>query len=211
VLAAGPLAERPRFDPKAAARKMIDEAKKAAARDAGPESARAPWELDGRRWHCADRVSRNGRPVRWDGKILARVVDRIAALDPDGFAPPDWSQRSLVKVVGTAKGGPVFFTAVTGHEWVLTLKFRVPKGSIKPEWVESQLKLAAFHETSPPVLSDSPRVALMNYPGGVQEVVITACADDLDTPGFDAVLARAVAAFKKLGKGGALVKASELI
>jgi hypothetical protein len=51
----------------------------------------------------------------------------------------------------------------------------------------------------------------MNFPGGIQEVVITACHDDLDTPAFDAFLTRAAAAYRKIGKGGALVKASELL
>jgi excinuclease ABC subunit A len=220
MLAAGPHAERPRFDPKAAARKALDEVKKAAAngdgersgsgRGNGEHAAKAPWEVDGRRWHCRDRVARNGRPVRWDGRLLERVVDRVVTSDPAGFAPADWSQRSLVKVYGTGKGSPVFFTAITGNEWVLTLKFRVPRGAFKAEPLEAQLRLTPFHEAAPPVLSDAPRVSLMSFPGGWQEVVITACADDLDTPAFEAFLAKAVASFKKAGKGGALVTASEL-
>ncbi len=36
-----------------------------------------PWEIDGRRWHTVDRVGRNGKPCRWDGRILAEVIDRI--------------------------------------------------------------------------------------------------------------------------------------
>jgi excinuclease ABC subunit A len=216
VLADGPHAERPRFDPKAAAAKALDEVRKAAARngegngDAGAGAAKTPWEVDGRRWHCRDRVARNGRPVRWDGQILGRVVDRVVTSDPAGFAPPDWSQRSLVKVHGTGKGSPVLFTAITGNEWVLTLKFRVPRGAFKAEAVEDQLKLTPFHQATPPVLSDAPRVSLMSFPGGWQEVVITACADDLDTPAFEAFLARAVGSFRKAGKVGGLVTASEL-
>ena len=112
-----------------------------------------PWEVDGRRWHTRDRIARNGRPVRWDGRALERIVDRIHALGD--FEATDWSQRSLVKVRGASKGAPVFFTAITGHEWVLTLKFRIPKNAIRKESVESELMLPHFHEASPPVLSDS--------------------------------------------------------
>ena len=36
-----------------------------------------PWEIDGRRWHTVDRVGRTGNPCRWDGRILAEVIDRI--------------------------------------------------------------------------------------------------------------------------------------
>ena len=81
ILAEGPVADRPRFDPKAAAKKIIDEAKKAAATDkaVGPE-VKPPWEVDGRQWHTRDRVARNGRPVRWDGAILEHVVDTLHRL-----------------------------------------------------------------------------------------------------------------------------------
>ena len=41
-----------------------------------------PWEIDGRRWHTLDRVGRNGNPCRWDGRILAEVIDRIQAVRP---------------------------------------------------------------------------------------------------------------------------------
>ena len=216
ILAAGPHADRPRFDPKAAAGKALADAKKsvAAVDDAGGPprlDALSPWEIDGRRWHTRDRVSRNGKPVRWDGPMLERVVDRVVTSDPLGFAPADWSHRSLVKVYGNGKGSPVFFTAMTGGEWVVTLKFRVPRGSFKLAAVEAVLKLAPFHEARPPVLCDSPRVSLASFPGGWQEVVINACADDLDTPGFHGFLARAVAAFRKAGKSGGLVAASELL
>jgi len=211
VLDAGPHADRPRFDPKAAAKKALDALKKAVAVEAGggangaAAAVKPPWEADGRRWHTRDRLTRNGRPARWDGRALGRVVDAIHGLGD--FAETDWSQRSVVKIRGAAKGAPVFFTAVTGHEWVLTLKFRAPKNALRPESAGSALKLVPFHEASPPVLSDSARVSLQSFPGGVHEVVITASADDLDTPEFHAFLALAVAAYESFARGGALVAA----
>ena len=42
--------------------------------------AKAPWEIDGRQWHTRDRIARNGRPARWDGRILERIVDQVEAL-----------------------------------------------------------------------------------------------------------------------------------
>ena len=41
---------------------------------------KAPWETDGRKWHTRDRTASNGRPARWDGRILEQIVDRIEEL-----------------------------------------------------------------------------------------------------------------------------------
>ena len=96
-----------------------------------------PWQADGRRWHTRDRVGLYGIPIRWDGRILERVVDLIDEIGE--FDPPDWSHRSVV-VIGGA--GPVpFFEAITGDEWAVTLKFRVFKGQIKPASLAKQLDL----------------------------------------------------------------------
>ncbi len=209
VLAAGPKVERARFDPKAAAKKALAELKKAVEADkALGGDAKHPWELDGRRWHTIDRVARNGRAVHWNGELLGRVVDQIVALG--GFSTPDWSQRSLVKISGPTTTSPVFFTAVTGQEWYLSLKFRVPRNSFHAETLQSQLGLLPFYECSPPVRCDLARVSLMNFPGGVQEVVITVCHDDIDTPAFASFLQRAAAAYRKIGKSAGVMKASEL-
>ncbi len=186
-----------------AALKKAADADKALGGDARP-----PWEIDGRRWHTIDRVARNGRAVHWDGGLLARVVDQINAFS--GFSPTDWSQRSLVKITGAAPSPHVFFTALTGQEWHLTLKFRVPRNSFRAETLQSQLELRPFYDCSPPVRCDHARVSLMDFPGGVQEVVITVCHDDLNTTAFAAFLERAVAAYRKIGKNSGVLKASEL-
>ncbi|MGE3819656.1 MAG: excinuclease ABC subunit UvrA [Isosphaeraceae bacterium] len=212
ALAAGPHADRPRFDPKAAAKALIEEARKAAEADkalGNGTGAKAPWETDGRRWHCQDRIARNGRPCRWDGRVLERVVDRVEELGNGFLVPTDWSQRSLVKIAGRGKGSPVFLTAMTGHEWILTLKFRTARNALSQRDVAQALGLRPFHEASPPVLSDSPRVSVQFFPGGMQEVVVTVSTDDLDTPSFDAFLVRALNAFRRIGGGVELVTASE--
>ena len=73
VLAAGPFVER----------KVYDFAAELAARQGDRDitevgrDARMPWEIDGRRWHTVERVGRTGNPCRWDGRILAEVIDRI--------------------------------------------------------------------------------------------------------------------------------------
>ncbi len=230
VFSAGPLAERPRFDPKAAARAARKTSAMANSSDLGrgepaagrprsplPES-QAPWEVDGRQWHTRDRVARNGRPARWDGRILETIVDRVEALgasangDGDGFAPTDWSQRGVVRIdgAGAAKVSFPFFHATTSSEWVVTLRFFVPKNTFRAASLEKLLGLVPFHQSEPPVLCDQPRVKVSDL-GPSQEVTIVGHAvADFETPGFDEFLRKAARAFLGIGKPGRLKRASEL-
>ena len=85
VLAAGPHAERPRFDPKAAASKALAEAKTAAPPTSSTDAVKPPWEVDGRRWHTRDRVGRNGQPAalgRPDPRARRRPDPRRSATSP---------------------------------------------------------------------------------------------------------------------------------
>jgi excinuclease ABC subunit A len=100
---------------------------------------------------------------------------------------------------------------MTGHEWIVTLRFTVTRNTFKAETLRKQLGLSPFHEGPTPVLSDAERVTVAMGKGGAQEVAITChTADDLETPAFEALLTRAVASYLRLGKTGALVAASEL-
>src|SRR5262249_47787673 len=147
---------------------------------------------DGRRWHTRDRLTRTGKAVRWDGLILERVVDRLAELG--GFAAPDWSQRSVVRIAHPA-GGPAVFEAITGHEWIIPLRSRLPRNTFKPADLAAELGLTPFHDGPTPVLSDAERLTVANSRGLGQEVVITChAAADLATEAFDAFLRRAVVA-----------------
>src|SRR5208337_2517874 len=132
------------------------------------------WEIDGRKWHTRDRVARNGRPALWDGRILDHVVDRTLALGQDQFAPTDWSQRGLVHIYSVDKRrikGITFFVSATSAEWIVTLRFFVPRNTFKEETLKTQLGLLPFHESPVPVLSDAPRVKLTND-GMFQEITI---------------------------------------
>ncbi len=194
VLAAGPLAERPRYDPKAAAKKFLADAQ--AARAAVGPAPPPAWETDGRRWHTQDRISRGGKPARWDGAILDRVVDRLAEVG--GFAPADWSSRSLVRVGSANPITPPFFLAQTGHEWVVTLRFLVQRNTFKPDALTRLLDLKPFYESRTPVLSIADRVALGDIHGAMQEVVLTVhTADDLATDAFDSFLVQAAISYQR--------------
>ena len=191
VLDAGPRAERARFDPEAAARLEIEEARKAAEALGEAKAVAPPWEVDGRRWHTVDRRTRTGKEVRWEGAILARVVDRLESL---GTLPPaDWSKRTLVRIDGPAdKDGPPFFEASTGQEWVLTLRFRVANGPFSASALTEELGLEPFDSLAVPVRSDASRVSTRPVGGGYREVVLTLHGlDEIETDAFDAFLRRA--------------------
>ena len=161
-----------------------------------------PWEVDGRRWHTRDRVGPQ-RPTR----PLGRPDPRAASSTPIhglGDVRPD----RLVAAVGRQgrRRRPRAPPLLHGDD-----RPRVGRDPPVPrpaEHVQAARRWRRssgsrpFHEATTPVLSDAPRVSLSNVPGGVQEVVITASADDLDTAAFDAFLARAVAAYGREGGAG---------
>ncbi len=60
---------------------------------------------------------------------LAKVVDAIEARP--GFLPANWNDRSVVEITGENRTGVWFLHALTGDEWLLTLKFRVPKTNVR--------------------------------------------------------------------------------
>ncbi|MGC8643784.1 MAG: excinuclease ABC subunit UvrA, partial [Isosphaeraceae bacterium] len=233
VLAAGPFAEREKFDPKAAARKIIDVARsesgkaekpgrrrglssgKAASQSqaADASSAQAPWELDGRRWHTRDRVARNGNPARWDGRILDLIVNQVEKQGGDAFAPTDWSERGVVRIFPADRAnrlGFPFFHATTSGEWVVVLRFYVPRGTFHEFAVVKLLNLVPFHETGLAVVSQAPRVQVTNV-GPTQEIIITGYGlADFQTPGFQEFLSEAVEGFLNQEAPGKVKRASEL-
>ena len=149
---------------------------------------------------------------RWDGRILELVVNRVEALGGDGFTPTEWSQRGVVRILGADKTqtGFPFFHANTSSEWVVTVRFFVPKKTFRLTTMENQLKLAPFHLSEPPVLSDLPRLRV-NDLGAFQEIAIVGHAvADFETPGFDAFLKKAVSVSWGSGSPARLKKASEL-
>jgi excinuclease ABC subunit A len=182
--------------------------------------SKAPWEINGRQWHTRDRVAKNGRPARWDGRILERIIDRIEALAASlsgptstaSLAPTDWSQRNFVRISGsnpTQINFP-FLHAATSSEWVITVRFFVPRNTFREHALAKQLNLVPFHQSETPVLCDQPRLKVIDI-GPYQEVTIVGHAsEDFETPGFDAFLEKSVTAFLEKNNGSKLRKASDL-
>ncbi len=191
ILEAGPHEERARFDPKAAAARAIEDAKR--ARPIVEGSPLDPWILDGLGWHARDRVTRTGKPIRWDGRIIENLAQWLA--EDEGFAPPDWSNRTVVRVCGDQPEDPTFLEMLTGSEWVLTLRFYVPAGTFRPKPLEKFLDLPRFANLSPPVPSDVPRVKFSVEKGW--QLVEIACfsLEEIATPRFGEFLSEAAESY----------------
>jgi excinuclease ABC subunit A len=168
VLKAGPRAERAVFSAAEAARKRAGDLD---MRQVGRDT-KMPWENDGRRWHTVDRIAHNGRPARWEGTAIANVVDAIEAVK--GFRPANWNDRTVVEVTGENRPGAWFLHALTGDEWLLTLKFRVPRNTFDGEKLNRQLDLKTLDDLDEiPVYGRGERVRIRKLKGPWQEVAVT--------------------------------------
>jgi excinuclease ABC subunit A len=157
-----------------------------------------PWEAAGRQWHTVDRVGRQGEPCKWDGQIVARVVDRIHELDT--FSPTNWNSRTIVEIAAERKTDGWFLHAITGEQWVVKLKFRVAKKTFQREKLIERLALTPFNELPElPVYGDQPRVKCKNLRGPWQEIELAVHSlAEIDKPEFWQFLEAAAAGFRRL-------------
>jgi excinuclease ABC subunit A len=192
VLAAGPHAERPRFDPNAAAVGMEgDLALEAVGRDAA-----MPWQTDGRRWHTVERVTSDGKPCRWEGAMLDWIDELVHKLGD--FGDTDWSQRAMVEIAGPKGSQGWFLHALTGMEWLLRLVFRVGRNAFQSGALVKRLGIRPLNETPGlEVYGNDDRVWVTNHKGPWQSVTVLAHRlSEIDTQAFREFLAEAVASFQ---------------
>jgi excinuclease ABC subunit A len=191
VLAEGRRSHRELFDADAAARKREGDVD---LRSVG-RGAKMPWQIDGRQWHTEQRVGHNGSPCRWEGIALEHVVDQIE--QTNGFGPVNWNHRSVVELMGEKKQGGWFLHAMTGDEWLLTFKFRVPKNTFEQETLCRQVALKPLDELDElPVYGRTERVRVRNRKGPWQEISISVhWLKEIDTPAFRKFLEEAAAAY----------------
>ncbi len=193
VLEAGPRVKRKRFDFVAA------EAEQEGDLDINElgSSVKMPWEIDGRRWHTHDRVSRAGEPCRWDGKILDAIERRIQEMGE--YSPTNWNTRTIVEIAAEKKGDGWFFHAITGEPWLVKLKFRTAKKTFQRDQLVVDLDFKPLNDL-PEVeaYGRTSRVKCKNLRGPWQEIQIAAYSwEEIDTPAFWAFLEKAVAGFRK--------------
>jgi excinuclease ABC subunit A len=205
ILAAGPFAERNPYNPTEELERKDGDLE---ITEVG-KTAQMPWQTDGRRWHTQDRVGRNGKPCRWDGEILARVVDRIHELGE--FAETDWTERTVVEISAPKKSDGWFFHAITGENWLLKLKFRVYRGTFQRDELQKRIQLKTLNELKDlPVYGNEPRTKVKTLRGPWQEVELQVHSlEEIDTPEFWSFLEDAVAGFVRFLEK-AEVKPSEI-
>jgi excinuclease ABC subunit A len=191
VLAAGPHAERARFDPTAAEVRRPDDME---LEEVGKNAA-MPWESDGRRWHTVERVTPDGKPCRWEGHILDWLDERVHEVGE--FAETDWSQRNLVEVAAPTRSQGWFLHAMTSQEWLLRLVFRVERNRFKGPEVVRRLGIRPLNETPGlEVYGSDDRVWVTNHKGPWQSVtVMVHRLAEIDTPAFRHFLGEAAGSF----------------
>jgi len=193
ILAAGPHVARKRFDFAAAEARLDGDLDITTL----GENIKMPWEVDGRRWHTHDRVSRSGEPCRWDGKILDRVERKIQDLSE--LSETNWNSRTIVEIAAVKKSDGWFFHAITGEPWQLKMKFRTAKKTFQRDELVVALDLKPLNDIPEiEAYGHGPRVKCKNLRGPFQEVEIRAYQwQEVDTPEFWAFLEKAVAGFGK--------------
>ncbi len=193
VLAAGPHAERPKFDPLAAVvPREGDVELEAVGRD-----AQMPWQTDGRRWHTVERVTQKGQPCRWEGHILDWIDERIHELG--AFGDTNWNSRTVIEIPATVKSQGWFFHAHTGLERYVRLVFRVGRNTFKEAELTQRLGVRPLNETGGlDVYGNEPRVHVANRKGPWQEIAILGYRlSEIDTPAFRQFLQEAATAFQQ--------------
>ena len=188
VIEAGPFAERPKFDPKAALAKREGDLD---ISDVGKDQ-KLPWEADGPGWHTRDRVTTTGKPVKWDGEALSWVVELIYELGT--FPDTKWNHRSVVEIPTPRKADGWFLHAMTGHEAYMKLVFPLPGRPFKQDQLAAKLAIPPLSDT--PGLEgysrDANRVEIHNASGWQTVTITVHKKSEIDTPAFREFLTRAV-------------------
>ncbi|MBL8793302.1 MAG: excinuclease ABC subunit UvrA, partial [Planctomycetia bacterium] len=193
ILEAGPHAERPKYDPLAAEQSRAGDLEL----ELVGKDAKMPWETDGRRWHTAERLTAEGKAIRWEGDVLPWLDERIHRLGK--FSETDWGQRSVVEIAGAPKSLGWFLHAMTSQEWLLRLVFRVGKNAFQQGKLVERLGIAPLNDTPGlEVYSDKERVWVTNHKGPWQSVTVQVHRlAEIDTPAFREFLEEAVTSFQK--------------
>ena len=122
----------------------------------------------------------------------------FATIDSNARLTTNWEERSVVEVIGPDASRGWFLHALTGDEWLLTLKFRVPEGTFQQKSLVASLKLKPVDDIREiEAYGRGERVRVKEETMGPwQEVVITVhWLREIDTPEFWEFLGQAKAAY----------------
>ncbi|HMO37410.1 MAG TPA: excinuclease ABC subunit A, partial [Gemmatales bacterium] len=62
-----------------------------------------PWQADGPKWHCEDRITLSGRPCKWEGEALRYVIELIENQKSDVLGEVNWNHRTTVEIAHKEK------------------------------------------------------------------------------------------------------------
>jgi excinuclease ABC subunit A len=161
--------------------------------DGKQEKVSSPWEADGRTWHLTTRLDRAGKPLRWEGKILEAIIEKI---EGSGVFPPiKWAHRSIVEVPQPTGRPGAFMRAITAETWLLKLRVHIPRGTFKKQDLLTQVPLKTLNELSDvPRYSNAPRIETRIVMHGYQEVEWDLHSwEEVNVPGFWKFLHDAIA------------------
>ncbi len=201
IIQAGPLAERPVFNPVAHAQREAELTKEIALGE-GETETRMPWQIDGRKWHLSSQLDREGRPTRWDPAVLEWVVDTIESLGsrhPVGFAPTDWANPARVEIKAPGTQNRWLLHALTRGSMLIDVTLRVPTGSVNGEQLARKLGLGSLDEREDlPIYGRDSRVQVRRIDDLRDNVrILLHDQKDLNKKEFKAFLKKAVSDYFK--------------
>ncbi|QDV89007.1 UvrABC system protein A [Phycisphaerae bacterium RAS2] len=206
VLDSGPRALREVYSPPARASRVAEE-RITAPPDA--EQVRMPWERDGKKWHTLDRLSRDGKPVDWEGAALEHLVTQIEKRGKGRLQPTGWNDRARVEIVGAAPAGvaqsavPWLLHALTGGRWMVDCLFRVPSGTFNARTLNRELGLLTLNERDDiHAYSAEPRVHVRPAGEGFEQVRVQIHdKKEISTRAFDQFIRKGIDAYLKYVAG----------
>jgi excinuclease ABC subunit A len=111
------------------------------------------------------------------GAALKQQQDELGPaglLDPSAHLTTNWGERSVVEVAGPDTSRGWFLHALTGDEWLLTMKFRVPENTFQQKSLAAALKLKPVDDIREiEAYGRVERVRVKELSGPWQEVTIT--------------------------------------
>jgi excinuclease ABC subunit A len=198
VLAAGPYAERKRFDAKAAAQMEaeLEAPLKLGERELG---VKMPWQEDGRQWHLVAHVNHHGQPSAWDVSVLEWIIDETEKLGE--FAPTVWNHPSRVEIKAPGAETMWLLHARTRNTDLLDVTFRAPAGTFAAASLVRQLGIKPLNDRDDlPIYSGDQRVQIHKVDKVWDNIrILLRDQKDLNKSAFRSFLRSAGAAyFKKL-------------
>jgi excinuclease ABC subunit A len=140
VLEAGPFVEVPRIVPQQEIQKKLPG--DVSLEPGSAKAGKMPWETCGKEWHLNRQVAANGKPIRWDKRILEFVYEVV---DSSGrFAGPDWNSQNVIEIRPRKTSLGWFLRAYTGDETQFRFTMRTSPRLIKSLNHRSIFKQSGF-------------------------------------------------------------------